>query len=114
MVLFSMSRGGKRKGAGGVSTWNSGKTKVIRVPIALAEQVLSMARQLDSSDAMFEPVTTSNIAPPRVIDLSGVSVTHANGEIAVKLEDLVALGFQIQPSSLAVMVDARIRRKYRR
>lgn len=32
------------------STWRSGKTKMIRVPIALAEKILEYARALDSGE----------------------------------------------------------------
>jgi hypothetical protein len=117
-----MARGGVRKGAGGVSTWNSGKTKTIRVPEALSDELLRIARAMDSGEkfisqskekpspqvkALFEPVTTS-----KVIDLSGVRVTHLGGEIAVRLEDLVKLGYVLQPVSLARMVEARMQRKY--
>lgn len=51
-----MARGGKRAGAGRKSTWASGctqaDTKLIRVPIAIADQVLEMAHRLDSGDAL--------------------------------------------------------------
>ena len=43
-----MSRGGARKGAGRASPWNHGETKTIRVPIALADQVLEAAKNLDA------------------------------------------------------------------
>jgi hypothetical protein len=111
-----MPRGGAREGAGGLSTWKHGKTKTIRVPEVLAEKVLAIARLLDANPLSYEPVTGSNIAVTgsNVIDLSGVQVTQVNGEIAVKLEDLVGIGFALQPRSLAEMVDARIRRKRRR
>jgi hypothetical protein len=32
------------------STWRSGKTKMIRVPITLAEKILEYARALDSGE----------------------------------------------------------------
>jgi hypothetical protein len=34
------------------SKWRSGKTQTIRVPIALAEQILTLARQLDASEPL--------------------------------------------------------------
>lgn len=43
-----MTRGGARKGAGRLSPWNHGDTKTIRVPIALADQVLETAKKLDA------------------------------------------------------------------
>jgi len=109
-----MPRGGRRDGAGGSSTWNQGKTKTIRVPIALADQLLEVARAMDNGEvftansSVIESVTES-----KVIDLSGVSVTHLNGEIAIRLEDLVKLGYKLLPLTLAQMVEARMQRKYR-
>ena len=47
-----MPRGGARKGAGKKNTWNSGskfnETKVIRIPIKIADKVLKLAHDLDS------------------------------------------------------------------
>lgn len=109
-----MPRGGRRDGAGGASTWNHGKTKTIRVPIDLADRLLEIARAMDdgemitTSSSLIEPVTES-----KTIDLKGVSVTHLNGEIAIRLEDLVKLGYKLLPLTLAQMVEARMQRKYR-
>lgn len=107
-----MPRGGARKGAGGVSKWRHGKTKTIRVPQDLASQILDIARALDEGESFLplhsisEPVTES-----KEIDLSRVSIAQVNGEIAVRLEDLVRLGYKIKPDALSEMVSARIRRK---
>jgi hypothetical protein len=109
-----MPRGGHRDGSGGTSTWNYGKTKTIRVPVALADRLLEVARAMDEGEVfvartnVIEPVTES-----KIIDLAGVSVTHLNGEIAIRLEDLVKLGYKLLPLSLAQMVEARMQRKYR-
>jgi hypothetical protein len=40
--------GGTRKGAGRKASWQHGDTQTIRVPVALADQVLTYARQLDA------------------------------------------------------------------
>jgi hypothetical protein len=48
-----MAQGGKRAGAGRKSTWQSGchtKTKLIRVPISIAEQILEIAHRLDAGE----------------------------------------------------------------
>jgi len=108
-----MPRGGSREGSGGVSTWKLGKTKTVRVPIALADRLLEIARAMDdgnefiASTSIVEPVTES-----KTIDLSGVRVTHLDGEIAIRLEDLVRVGYKLRPLSLAQMVEARMQRKY--
>lgn len=109
-----MTRGGRRAGSGGVSTWRFGKTKTIRVPVELSNAVLAFARELDGSSISSlesKPVSKAPVLSQNVIDLSGVSVAQIGGEIAVKLEDLVKLGYILQPDSLSKMVDARIRRK---
>jgi hypothetical protein len=51
-----MARGGKRSGAGRKSTWQSGcqftETKLIRVPIVIAEQILDIAHRLDAGETI--------------------------------------------------------------
>lgn len=94
-----MTRGGAREGAGVKSTWNSGKTKTIRIPEALADQVLEYAKQLDEGN--IESVTAS-----KVVNLSGISIQIHNGKLVVYLEDLAKAGFEILPSSLGNMFKA--------
>lgn len=51
-----MPRGGRRDGAGRKSTWVSGckfeDTKLIRVPVAIADRLLEIAHKLDSGIAI--------------------------------------------------------------
>jgi hypothetical protein len=51
-----MPRGGKRKGSGRKSTWKSGckfeDTKLIRVPKAIADELLNIAHKLDSGETL--------------------------------------------------------------
>ncbi|MDJ0533502.1 MAG: hypothetical protein QNJ70_13600 [Xenococcaceae cyanobacterium MO_207.B15] len=49
-----MCRGGYRRGAGRKAAWRHGETKTIRVPIALREQLLEVARQLDRGEYISE------------------------------------------------------------
>jgi len=42
--------GGARPGAGRKSGWQHSETQTIRVPVALAEQVLAYARRLDAGE----------------------------------------------------------------
>lgn len=51
-----MPRGGSRLGAGGQFKWNHGKTKTIRVPESLVDQVLEYARKLDAASVEEESV----------------------------------------------------------
>jgi hypothetical protein len=51
-----MSRGGHREKAGRPSTWKSGckfsETKLIRVPAAIADQLLEIAHKLDAGETL--------------------------------------------------------------
>jgi hypothetical protein len=88
-----MPRGGSRKGAGGKSTWKNGKTKPVRVPIALEEQILEIARILDEGGI---PESRS-----RTLDLSGIAVMRSEYGPVVRLADLVRAGYRIKPEKLA-------------
>jgi hypothetical protein len=100
-----MPRGGKRPGAGGQFKWKHGKTKTIRVPEVLAEQILEFAQKLDESINNIDCET-----PSKVLDLSGISIRQHSGIIAIYLEDLVRAGYQIQPEKLSQLVEARIQK----
>jgi cell fate (sporulation/competence/biofilm development) regulator YlbF (YheA/YmcA/DUF963 family) len=67
-----MPRGGHREKAGKKSRWESGRTfaetKVIRVPIEFAEQLLDVARRLDAGESI-ELVTNSIEATKEVENL---------------------------------------------
>lgn len=103
-----MVRGGRREGAGGQSKWKHGKTKTIRVPEVLADQILEFAKKLDEGINIIDPVTRS-----KVLDLSGISIRQNQGAIAIHLEDLARAGFEIRPPNLAKLVEARLDRAIR-
>lgn len=98
-----MPRGGKREGAGGKPTWKNGKTKTIRVPIVLAEEILRIAKELDEK-GVIERETES-----KVLNLSGITVPEIRGKKFVFLSDLVKLGYEIHPLKLAEVVRAELR-----
>lgn len=76
-----MPRGGKRLGAGRKSSWPSGcgreDTKLIRVPISLADELLEIARRLDAGEQVYfsevveqkitEKVTLTTCSQPDVL-----------------------------------------------
>ena len=47
-----MPRGGARQNSGPDPKWRHGKTQTIRVPIALADQILAMAKKLDEGQPL--------------------------------------------------------------
>lgn len=100
-----MSRGGCREGSGSKSTWKHGKTKTIRIPESLVDQVLEYARKLDKGD-IIEPVTES-----KVINLAGISLKTHGGKITVHVEDLAKAGYHIMPESLGIMFKAILRQR---
>ncbi len=105
-----MPRGGYRKGAGGKPTWKHGKTKVIRVPEALAEQIIQYARKLDEGK-----IIENKKQSDKVIDLSGMALKSDRGQLIVKLSDLVKRGYEIKPKRFNDIVTASIKsEKYRK
>jgi hypothetical protein len=51
--LMTMSKGGRRSTTWG-NSWKHGKTTVIRVPEALADEIIEYARQLDEGDCVLQ------------------------------------------------------------
>lgn len=98
-----MPRGGKRPGAGSKPTWKHGKTKTIRVPIALADEILEFARKLDEGNVI-EHDTES-----KVIDLSEITVPEIRGRRFVFLSDLLKFGYEIHPLKWAEIARAELR-----
>jgi len=47
-----MPRGGARQNSGPSPNWRHGKTRTIRVPIALADQILELAKKLDEGQPL--------------------------------------------------------------
>lgn len=90
-----MPRGGYRENAGRKPKWRSGKTKMIRVPIELVDQLLEIANKLDQG------VSIENESISKVVDLSGVPLIVINGKKGVALIDLLKAGYDIKPATLA-------------
>lgn len=90
-----MPRGGYRENAGSKPKWIHGETKVIRVPSALADQILAIARILDEGKSL-DSVTGS-----KTIDLSGIPVQTTSNGLAVYIYDLLKVGYKVRPIALA-------------
>lgn len=84
-------RGGKRQGAGRKPKWMHGKTTTIRVPESLANEVLRVARQLDSG------IQLDNVTNSKTIDLSGIPIRHLEEQPVIAVKDLLRKGFKIRP-----------------
>lgn len=103
LIFKCMPKGGARPNSGKKSTWNYGETTTVRVPKALAEYLKSIARKIDQGEQPFSPSEKS-------IDFSGIAMSQIDGELAVKLVDLVKAGYEINPDDVRVMVNARIKK----
>jgi len=61
-------RGGARPGAGGGCRWKHGRTKLVRLPVALLDQILEVARYMDQNEGGLPPsaapVLTSGHSSP--------------------------------------------------
>ncbi len=94
-----MSRGGYREGAGRKFKWKSGKTKAIRVPEALAEEILDYAKKLDG-ESFQKYQEVKPVEELKIIDLQGISLKAIDGQMGVKLSDLVRKGYKLTPNRL--------------
>jgi hypothetical protein len=56
-------RGGARPGAGGGCRWKHGRTKLVRLPVALLDEILEVARYMDQNEGRLPssvpPIITS-------------------------------------------------------
>jgi hypothetical protein len=48
-------RGGARPGAGGGARWKHGRTKLVRLPVALLDEILEVARYMDQNEGKLPP-----------------------------------------------------------
>lgn len=103
-----MGRGGARSNSGAKGKWKHGKTKSIRVPEELADQILEFAHKLDESvnieivteSKINYSLTSDSVTDSKTLNLSGVSIRICNGKSAVLLEDLVKIGYNLYPERL--------------
>jgi hypothetical protein len=67
--------GGARPGAGGGARWKHGKTKLVRLPVALLDEILSVARYMDQNGGKLPP------SAPAVITLGHLSESLSGEEL---------------------------------
>ncbi len=91
-----MPRGGKRENSGAKPKWNHGQTTTIRVPVALAKELLEIAALLDNGLSVNQS--------SKIINLSGIPIVSVQGKRGVVIADLIKAGYTIEPSRLAESV----------
>ena len=69
-----MPRGGARENSGRKPKWNLGETKAIRVPVAIADTILEIARRLDEGE------TAESIVIPRAAGITMPEPSRENRE----------------------------------
>lgn len=58
--------GGARPGAGGGSRWKHGRTKLVRLPVALVDKILEVARYMDQNEGRL-PLPDSVVILPEYL-----------------------------------------------
>jgi hypothetical protein len=71
-------RGGARPGAGGGARWKHGRTKLVRLPVALLDEIMEVARYMDENEGRLP-----SSAPPVIT--SGHPAESLSGEELKKL-----------------------------
>jgi hypothetical protein len=74
-------RGGARPGAGGGTRWKHGRTKLVRLPVALLEEILEVARYMDQNEGRvpsFAPPVITSGHPPE--SLSGEEIKELSAK----------------------------------
>jgi antitoxin component of MazEF toxin-antitoxin module len=64
----SSTWGGQRPGAGNKFKWNSGETKAVRIPIAIADEVLEAAKAIDAGKHLVADDCVTHSSATRVDD----------------------------------------------
>lgn len=89
-----MSKNKEELGVIPQDSWIHGETQQIVVPIALSEQILTIARMLDQGESL------ERLVRSRTIDFSGIPIKYLKDGPAVYLKDLLKAGYKIRPLSL--------------
>lgn len=78
-----MPRGGARENSGRKPKWNLGETKAIRVPVAIAEMLLEIAKRLDEGEKPETIIIPKSDAPmpPLASDELKASDGHSNPKL---------------------------------
>ncbi len=75
--------GGARRGAGGGGRWKHGRTKLVRLPVALVDKILEVARYMDQNEGRL-PLPDSVVIFPADYPTQSLSSDQARKEIFAK------------------------------
>jgi hypothetical protein len=91
-------RGGARPGAGGGCRWKHGPTKLVRLPVALVDKILEVARYMDQNEGRLP-----SFAPPV---MSSPVITSGHPSESLSGEELKELLARRETQKLAKKVMA--------
>ena len=67
-----MPRGGARENSGRKPKWNLGETKAIRVPLAIADLLLEIAKRIDEGESLESIIPQSEANTPKQSSVVGI------------------------------------------
>ncbi|GAB4206626.1 MAG: hypothetical protein Fur006_63860 [Coleofasciculaceae cyanobacterium] len=67
-----MPRGGARENSGRKPKWNLGETKAIRVPLAIADLLLEIAKRIDEGESVESIIPQSEANTPKQSSVVGI------------------------------------------
>jgi hypothetical protein len=87
-----MPRGGARENSGRKPKWNLGDTKAIRVPVAIADTILEIARRLDDGEKLESIIIPKSAAttPELSADERGKSKSSAKDNDDGQFDEVLA------------------------
>lgn len=95
-------RGGYRPGAGNTYKWKHGETKAVRIPIAIADQILKAAEAIDQGQQL---IFNDCVTQSEKIELTKLDeLDRENLELHEKVGNLT-LALQLKNEELAKMKD---------
>lgn len=80
-----MPRGGKRDGAGRPSVWLHKETKLIRVPIAISDQLMDIAHKLDRGEVLEFETNSKCVNQMAILDVPSGPIPLTFTQLAARL-----------------------------
>jgi predicted RNase H-like HicB family nuclease len=87
-----MPRGGARENSGRKPKWNLGETKAIRVPLAIADLLLEIARRIDEGETLESIIPQSEVNTPK---LSSVDRRKNTDSLTIPPQQLTQLTLNV-------------------
>lgn len=86
-----MPRGGKRDGAGRPSVWQHKETKLVRIPVAIADQLMDIAHKLDRGEVLDFVTNSVGVQLEAPTAVSQMTVWEADKPTSKLVEELPSI-----------------------